>query len=191
MELRNSALELEFPAGTTGDVVRHAAYAAFGRPMVTNVHRSLLVESAVSLVLMPDWKWCAADYASFDFQHEDGTRLEVKQSSALQSWASKQPSRPSFDIAPRTGQWVNGTTWVPARGRNTDIYLFAHHPIEDREIADHRDPYQWMYYLLLASSLKDAEQKKIGLPSVQLLGATALKYGELRAAAESLRRSRD
>jgi hypothetical protein len=63
---------------TTSDlVVARAAQAAFGRPRVMNVLRSLLVESAVSLALPRECVWCGADYAAHDVRHTYGTRLEV------------------------------------------------------------------------------------------------------------------
>ena len=65
-----------------------------------NVHRALIVEAIVSAAL-PDWLWAPTDYAAFDFQHADGTRLEVKQSVARQSWVSKMPSAPLGHSRPK------------------------------------------------------------------------------------------
>lgn len=117
-----------------------AADAAFGRPLVNNVLRGLLVEAIVAEALGDEWTWCAAGYASWDFENADGVRLEVKQSAARQSWASAQPSVCSFDIAPRKGRWESGI-WIAEPGRAASIYVFAHHPLNGDD-ADHRDPAQ-------------------------------------------------
>ena len=93
------------------EIVAHAAKAAFGHARVTNVFRAILVEAIIDKALPVEWSWCSSDYASCDFRHEDGTRLEVKQSAALQSWQTAKPSAPIFDIAPRTGYWLNGVEW--------------------------------------------------------------------------------
>ena len=117
------------------------ADAAFGRPLITNVLRGHVVEAIVACALEPDWTWCSQDYASWDFEHPGGLRLEVKQSAARQSWAtSDKPSACSFDIAERKGRW-EGAVWIDEPGRAAHIYIFAHHPIAESE-ADHRDPEQ-------------------------------------------------
>lgn len=147
--------DVKTPAGLSKDrVVARATNAAFGRPLVTNVHRSMLVEAMIAEVLEPEWTWCAADYASYDFRHLDGTRLEVKQSAALQTWNADtgRPSKSSFDIAPRTGEYVDGIAWKDGVARNADIYVFAHHPLTD-ETADHREPDQWLFFVVPEGAL--------------------------------------
>jgi len=57
------------------DVVARVSDAAFGRSMMMNVPRGHVVEAMVALALEPEWRWCAADHASWDFEHETGVRL--------------------------------------------------------------------------------------------------------------------
>ena len=33
-------------------------------------------------------------------------------------------------------------------GHLCDEYVLCHHPLDDLEIADHRDPYQWEFYVV-------------------------------------------
>ncbi len=131
-----------------------ASKAIFGKPLVTNVYRSVLVEAMVATVLPAGWSWTSADYASCDFTHQDGTRLEVKQSARKQTWSSVQPSPPSWDIKPRTGFWVGGIDWHPhdTPTRNSDIYLFGLHPLTHAG-ADHRDPSQWCFFVIPTTRL--------------------------------------
>lgn len=167
------------------DVGLKAGQAAFGRPLITNVHRGLVVEAIVDAALDSKWNWCAADYSSWDFEHVDATRLEVKQSAARQSWAKgNRPSACSFDIAKRTGRW-EGASWVDAPGRAADIYVFAHHPVAD-ETADHRDPEQWLFYITLTSKLPDT--KRISLVRVKAL-AEAVRFGKLSEEVERVKSS--
>lgn len=170
---------------TAEDVASKAAGAAFGKPLVTNNLRALLVEAMIDIALAPVWRWCAADYAGWDFQHESGTKLEVKQSAARQTWttATGGPSKSSFDIAARTGYWVDGATWMPGIGRNADIYVLAHHPVEGVS-ADHRDPNQWNFYVVAAAALPDT--KSISLARVRCL-CSAVSFGELGQCVESVR----
>lgn len=143
----------------SSDIVRVASDRTFNAPVVMNVYRSVLVEAIVSLAL-PDWEWCSADYAAYDFRHKDGTRLEVKQTALRQSWVSKNPSPPSWDIKPRTGAWRDGNTWVPGIARNADIYVFGLHP-ELGEVADHRDPGQWVFYVIATKSLPSTQRLSV------------------------------
>ena len=81
------------------DIVRTCANLIFAQPLVTNVYRSVLVEAMIAKAL-PDWQWCSSDYASCDFRHPDGTRLEVKQSAVWQTWSKDRPSKISCGLLP-------------------------------------------------------------------------------------------
>ena len=109
--------------------------------------------------------------------------MEVKQSAALQNWHDESskacPAR--FDIAERTGFWDDKSKWVEAPGRAAAIYVFAHHPVFDRAVADHRDPLQWDFYVTPASDLP--AQKTIGLAGVLTLsGVHKASFETLKAA---------
>jgi hypothetical protein len=160
------------------------AAAAFGKPLITNVHRGLVVEAIVACALEPEWRWCSEDYSSWDFEQAGGLKLEVKQSSARQSWADGKgkPSASSFDIAKRTGRWEGGTDWIAEPGRNADIYVFAHHPIFD-DTADHRDPAQWAFYVISTNRLPDT--KRITLGGVRALSQAVQFHDLKRAVAEA------
>src|ERR1700753_2114891 len=88
------------------EVQRIAAESAFGRPLIQNNLRAIVVEAMVDLAISTDWRWCSGDWAAWDFEHTDGTRLEVKQSAAQQTWsAPKVANAPRFDIAHRQGRY--------------------------------------------------------------------------------------
>ncbi|WP_309751837.1 hypothetical protein [Novosphingobium sp.] len=142
--------------------------ALVGKPMVSNAFRGTLVEAILAEVLEPEWRWLADGWGSFDFEGPGGVRLEVKQSAARQDWhlADAKPNKGRFDIASRTGRWED-TQWITAPGRAATIYIFAWHPLFDPAAADHRDPRQWQFYVVAATSLP--EQKTISLSGVQSL----------------------
>jgi len=174
-------------APTTGEIVRKASDAAFGQKLVVNYLRSIIVEAIVDSALNSDWTWCSTDWNGWDFEHQDSTRLEVKQSASRQSWATnrEKPRQAQFDIAPRKGYWIGGSEWNPTLGRHAHIYVFAHHPVVD-EIADHRDPSQWDFYVVPTLSLPDLRQ--IALSEVRRL-ATQLAFARLGAEVELVRTS--
>lgn len=143
---------------TREDIVESASDTIFGKPLITNVYRSVIVEALVAAVL-PDWQWVSADYFEHDFLHVDGTRLEVKQSAMKQTWATKGTAKPAWDIAERKQVWKDDR-WVPIAGRHADIYVLALHDVLD-ETADHREPSQWKFLVIPTFKLPAA--KKIGL----------------------------
>ena len=133
-----------------------------GKPLVGNAFRGLLVEGMLASLLGPEWTWSGGDWASFDFMHESGLGLEVRQSAARQSWHgdNSPPSVGRFDVAARTGRY-EGERWIAEPSRAAALYVFAWHPISDRHAADHRNVEQWEFYVTPATDLP--KQKSIGL----------------------------
>jgi len=153
-------------------IVERAGQAIFGKPLVSNNYRGILVEAIVADALGSGWNWVSEDWAAWDFERSDGVRLEVKQSAALQSWHQsglKKPN-PRFDCAARTGRW-EGSQWHPETQRFADIYIFAYHGEMNAELADHRIPDQWTFFVVSEASLP--VQKTIGLTKVRELASQA------------------
>ena len=133
--------------------------------VMNNVHRSEYVEAIVALALKPSGWTRMTPWDSWDFAHESGARLEVKQSAAAQAWKSPERQSPArFDIAPRTGYWDEEGEWAPKPGRHADLYVFAWHGA-DGDTADQRDAGSWEFYVVAERDLP--EQKSIGLKVLQ------------------------
>lgn len=162
----------------------------FGKPLVSNAIRGSLVEAIVAEALEPEWRWCADGWGPFDFEGPGGIGLEVKQSAARQAWhdVNSKACAAKFDIAERTGFWDEPSKWVERPGRAAAIYVFAHHPVFDPARADHRDPFQWDFYLAPASSLPTG-RKSISLSGIRELdGVHVVSFSNLRdGVAASLR----
>ena len=147
----------------------------YDMPLMNNVYRADYVEGLVAVTLGTEWwltwmhEW---DWAAWDCQHKSGARLEVKQSSARQSWDSETISKerhPRFDIAPRTGFYTeDGSRWVKSFGRPADLYVFAWHGERRKVCADHRDANQWQFYVVAEQTLPE-KQKSIGLPGLEAI----------------------
>ena len=138
-----------------GSEVHRAAMAAMTAwldvPVMQNVIRSAYVEFQIGVLLGDEWDHVGKDWGGWDFER-DGVRLEIKQSAARQTWNLKGgASKPSFDIAPRTG-YFDGLNWVDEPGRHADIYVFAWHDVVD-ESCDQRDERQWRYFVASKSKL--------------------------------------
>ena len=160
------------------ELVRVAAQRSF-RPVMTNVMRSTYVEVMIDKALGPDWR-LTGDWDGWDFEHADGTRLEIKQSASLQAWRQKGPSVPSFDIGARKGRFVDdgvGYVWQEGAGRNAHIYVFAHHDVYDEAECNQLDPAQWDFYVVPSNHLPD--QATARLATIKKCGAQKCAYGEL------------
>jgi hypothetical protein len=140
----------------------------FGKPLVVNVYRSVIVEAMVDIALGNLWEWVAGDYAPFDFKHRDGTRLEVKQASYQQTWELTVEPSPRFDVAKRTGFYEHNK-WHQhdPHQRNTDLYVFGYHGEKDRSLADHRRADQWVFAIVDATRLGDEKSLSYGQVSAK------------------------
>ena len=129
----------------------------FGEPIINNVERGPYVEAMVESALQgrdPDWH-LTEPWAGWDIQHEQsGVRIQVKQSAMLQRWKSESPS-PQFKIPPSSSYWDHNTRCdVPTPlQRQGDVYVFAWHPEKNTDVADHRLPEQWRFYVVAERQL--------------------------------------
>lgn len=159
----------------------------FDVPLMQNSYRSDYVEEMLISYLRPDgWRHVGGDWAGWDFEHQTGARIEVKQSAALQSWHKQSPKvrTARFDIKARTGYWREGTTWMPTNGRLAHIYIFAWHPVLDTALADHREPNQWEFFVVPETELPP--RATVGISRLnrppKSIGDVASEVEKLRAA---------
>lgn len=156
----------------------------FDATVMQNNLRGLYVETMVAELLGQGWQIAGGNWAGWDIEHDDGTRVEVKQSAARQTWSSPSTGAtpPSFSI--RTPQYVwQGAEVSPARGRPAHLYVFAWHDGASAS-ADHRVPAQWQFFVVQSSLLPD--QKSIGLNPLRRLAAPVCS-DDLRRTVDGLR----
>lgn len=115
-------------------VMRRVAEHVYDRPLINNVERADYVECLVELIMQSaDPRWCLTEtWDAWDVEHPDGARVEVKQSSALQSWSgpssAKTEASPRFDISIREWDWLMCSRGeyhnFPSDGRRSaDVYV--------------------------------------------------------------------
>lgn len=142
-----------------------ACELSYGNRLVENSSRGLIAELIVKLAIGPHWTHCSQDWRAWDFEHDSGARLEVKQTALIQTWDSyappKKPRVPSFNIEPSTGHYV-GSAWHKQPGRKADLYVFAFHGLTDPSVADHRDPAQWRFHVVPTSKLPETKTIRLG-----------------------------
>ena len=158
--------------------------ALFDSPVIQNNLRGLYVEHMVAELLGEGWSGVGVDWAAWDLQHADGTRLEVKQSALTQTWAAPMngPSRPSFSIRTPKAVW-NGPIKTEVSNRQADIYVFAWHGVANDE-TDQRDFGQWQFFVVPTRKLPP--QKSIALGAIRRF-TEATPAQNLRAIVNNLR----
>jgi hypothetical protein len=69
------------------EIALRLAALLFDQQLIQNQFRSAFVEAMIEPYLARDgWQYCGGNWSGWDFQHELGTRLELKQSAAWQTW---------------------------------------------------------------------------------------------------------
>ena len=156
----------------------------FDARIMGNLYRPHYIERMVAIGLGEGFKLVSADWAGWDIEGPKGLRIEVKQSAARQTWTNRpslagKPTTRSFDIASRKGYYSDGgSEWVPKPGRHAHIYILAWHPIADETEADHRDPAQWLFFIVPAKQLPQ-DQKTISRTVVEKRWS-AVRFEQLR-----------
>ena len=142
---------------------------SYEQPVMRNGHRSEYVEAIVALALKDSGWTRKKPWGAWDFEHESGVRLKVKQSAATQSWGGDGSSSPRFGIAPGRVYWDDKEgRCVSQPGRHADVYVFAWHG-GTGETADQRDPTSWEFYVVPERDLP--AQKTIALAATRGLTA--------------------
>ena len=161
------------------EIALRLARRVFDQRLIENQFRSAFIEAMIEPYLEPyGWRYVGDGWSGWDFEHDNGSRLEIKQSAAQQTWSSprKIRTRGAFDIAPRKGYYCEGgSKYAAVAGRCAQTYMFAWNGVYDPEIGptetDHRDPAQWEFYVVATSSLPKKEQRTISLSRVKTLAA--------------------
>lgn len=162
------------------------------KPLIDNFARGVYVECLIALALDPEWRLPDAAWEAWDLEHPaTGARMEVKQSAAQQvrlPGFNEKPAPPSFSIAPKKVIFNPKFKRLDPPRRTADIYVFAWHPVEGEDAADHRRADQGEFYVVREDAIEAEfpDRKTIGLKRVAGL-AQPMGYGDLAAAVEDAR----
>lgn len=157
------------------EIALRLASRIFDQPLIENRFRSAFIEAMIEPYLAPHgWRYTGDGWGGYDFQHTDGSRLEVKQSAAHQTWSEPRnlKTRGGFDIAPRTAGYFSehGSKFTPMTTptRCAQTYLFAWNPVFGIPEVDHRNPDQWEFYVVPAAQLPPG-QRTITLSKIKAI----------------------
>ena len=155
-----------------------------------NTARGLLVEFFVARAVGSPAP-IRVEWAAFDVEAADGTRIEVKTSGYLQSWAQRKPSAPSYTFKSAYAESVwNETTGtmdpVNAEDR-VHVWVFALHICTEPARYDPLDMSQWEFRVVAHRRLFRTGQQSGRLSFFERLGIEPVSYDGLCDAIASAR----
>jgi hypothetical protein len=150
-----------------------------------NTTRGILAEFLVARAVK-DERDLRFGWDNFDARAPNGTRIEVKCSAFLQSWAQKSYSRVVFGrLSAREFDASRNEYSVDTRIR-ADVFVFAVQTQRDPAAYDMLDVSQWEFWVAKAETIRQRAGKTVGIAWVREHAIGPLHYGEL---AESIRRA--
>lgn len=159
--------------------------------LVSNATRGVLAEFLVASALGLAGG-VRAEWDAFDILLADGTRIEVKSATYLQSWAHAKLSNVTFSIRP-TFAWSSQTNQLSSELlRQADIYVFCLLIHQEKTTLDPMKIEQWGFYLLRSAVLDERfpTQKTIGLSSLLKLEPIVAKFENLAERIHKLAREK-
>lgn len=123
------------------------------------------------------------EWGAHDVRAPDGTRIEVKSTGYLQSWAQRVPSVPRFSFTGAKASWdmETGTYIVDPLGR-VDVWVFALHICSNHADYDPLVVEQWRFWAISGLAVERCGQKTGGLTAIARIGGEPVTWSELAEA---------
>ena len=150
--------------------------------LMSNRERGILGEFLVATALGLE-KEPRIEWNGYDLKYS-GRKIEIKTSSAKQSWPQSKPSPIRFDIAPQSYSWDSATDTTDYQvKRHADVYVFC-----ELHGDDPLDTDGWRFYVVSTMVLNQRlpNQKSIGVKPLINLHPTVSIYADLRQNIESV-----
>jgi hypothetical protein len=154
--------------------------------IVSNATRGILAEYLVARALGVAADSVREEWAAYDIEAPDGTRIEVKSAAYIQSWRQNRLSRITFGV-PKSRAWDKHTGRQSGDvRRQADVYVFALLAHSDQPSLDPLDVSQWDFFVVPTAWLdkRERSQHSITLPSLRRLAGESVSYAGLRRAVE-------
>ena len=110
------------------------------------------------------------EWGAHDVLAPDGTRIEVKSSAYLQSWAQRAPSIPRFSLTGAKSVWDPAVgAYVEDPTGRVEIWVFALHTCTEHARYDPLDVGQWCFWILPAKTVETCGQKMAAISTIRRL----------------------
>lgn len=159
-----------------------------GSNLMENTMRGVLAEFIVAQGIGASTEGIRESWASYDLHAKDGSKIEVKSSSYIQSWAQKGLSKISFGIAPKRFWDEDKGEYTGEFKRHANVYVFALLAPRIGEDINPLDLDQWQFFVVSTTELEHrlGDQKTVTLSRLRtfadptLFGGLNVAYREAR-----------
>ena len=136
------------------------------------------------------------EWAGWDVETPEGTRIEVKSTAYLQSWATPRLSTPSFSLSGVGSDqvWDEEAGAYKSMPDRVHMWVFALHTCEQPDLYDPLDLAAWRFWVVAREQLLALGQKSARLSTIErLASAVTLEElaGEIRCVRELVEVSTD
>ncbi len=115
--------------------------------IVGNTERGILAEYIVAMAVGSD-KPKRGSWYPYDIEAPDGTKIEVKSASYVQSWYQKELSKIRFSIR-KTKEWTpENNDFGTESKRQSDVYVFCLLTQQEKVDINPLDLGQWEFYVI-------------------------------------------
>jgi len=136
--------------------------------IVGNTERGILAEFLVAMAVGSE-KPKRGSWYPYDIEAPDGTKIEVKSASYVQSWYQKKLSNIQFGIR-KTKEWTPETNdFGTENKRQSDVYVFCLLSQQVKADINPLDLNQWKFYVVPTTVLDRelGDRQSISLPKVK------------------------
>lgn len=167
------------------DLLSHWQWAS--SDLVSNATRGILAEYLVAQALGVAADGVREEWAAYDLETPDGTRIEVKSAAYIQNWQQPRLSQISLRVS-KTIRWDRYSNRYGSESkRHADVYVFALLAHKEQQTLNPIDVSQCEFFVLptVVLDTRERSQHSITLPSLRRL-AEPVSFRELpRAVAEA------
>lgn len=151
--------------------------------ILNNALRGVLAEYIVATAIEAKNE-IRIEWDAYDLVTEEGTKVEVKSASYLQSWRQTGHSKISFDISPTKGYDSEINKYDSETKRQADVYVFCLLKHKDKATVDPLNIDQWEFYIVPTEQLNNEKgaQKRIGLNPLIKLNPIVTDYSGIKKA---------
>lgn len=131
--------------------------------LLNNATRGVIAEFLVAQALGIAGDSIRESWDAFDLTARDGTKIEVKSASYVQSWYQRDYSQISFNV-PETRAWDAQTNrQAEEPKRHADVYVFCLLSNRDQTTINPCDLAQWQFYVLPTSVLDNRKRSQLSI----------------------------
>lgn len=121
------------------------------------------------------------EWDPWDVTAPDGTKIEVKSSGYLQSWAQRRLSVPTFRVAVAYGWDASIGGWTKEQVFHADVYVFCLQTAASHQEYDPLDVAQWQFYVAPRSVVGARVGARMGLATLTRVAGEPILYDDLRS----------